>query len=226
MAKKEIVVLFSGGLDSTLMLALALKKGLSCHALSFNYGQRHSIELTAAKKILDHYASFAVSHTVIDLNLDFLISASSLMGKSEIKVDQTISDERKKNQIPTTYVPARNTLFLAFAVAFAEKMHAEEIHLGCNKDDVLHYPDCRPLYIQTFQNVLNCATKQAVEKGGPKLVTPLADWNKKEIACQAKKNQVPIELTWSCYNPQDGPTACHQCNACLLRAEALLGSDD
>ena len=217
---KKAVILFSGGLDSTLLLAMALERGLLCHTLSFYYGQRHAIELEAAEAILNYYRakqSLPILSTTIEIDRS-PFSSSLLLNKKAILPENRSLEAIATQGIPPTYVPARNTLFLAYATAFAEHYSAEEIHIGCNYSDLTGYPDCRPSFISAYQSLLNCATKQAVEGAGPKLLTPLSAWDKPRIIQEAKLRNVPIELTWSCYNPIE-QKPCGRCDACFLRKD-------
>lgn len=206
------LILLSGGLDSTLCLALALEKGRQCHTLSFDYGQRHRAELNAAKAIAEHYN---VPQHLVTLD-PTCFAGSALTGDKPIpkgRSQETIA----KDAAPTTYVPARNTLFLAYATAFAETLGAEEIYLGANADDLTGYPDCRPAFIEAFQQVLNVATQQATTGAPCRLITPLIQWDKARIMAEAATRNVPIDLTLSCYDPTPDGHPCHQCDACILR---------
>jgi len=212
----KAVVLFSGGLDSTVILAKAIAEGKQCLALAFDYGQRHRVELEAAAKIANHY----------QIPLRVISITPQVFGNSALVSDEKISQNRSPEEIasegvPTTYVPARNTLFLAYALGHAEMMGAEEIHFGCNQMDLNAYPDCSPEFISAFQGVMNVATKQAVEGNPPKLVCPLIDMEKTEIVNLGKQLNVPIEMTHSCYDPTPAGTACGVCDACILREKAM-----
>jgi len=197
------IVLFSGGLDSTTILAWALAKGRECLALTFNYGQRHLIELDAAKKITEHYG--VPQHTIVIDPSTF--AKSSLVDDSEMNASNT-------------YVPARNTLFLAYALGQAEIEGAQEIYIGPNKADIEGYPDCRPAFIEAFQNLANVATKQATDSVAPKIVAPLLDLDKKDIVEKAISLKVPLQLTHSCYDPV-GNHLCGKCSACTIRHQAF-----
>lgn len=212
----KAIVLFSGGLDSSLVLALALKAGRSCIALSFDYGQRHRIELEAAKAIAEYYG---VPHRIIKIDVS-AFSKSALVDHSELPKNRSASQIANEG-IPSTYVPARNTLFLAYATAQAEICEAGEIHVGFNSMDRLPYPDCRKEYLDAFQSVLNLATKQAVEGNAPKIIAPLINWDKNEIAKQAIAINLPIDKTFSCYDPTPAKQHCGACDACVLRRSAL-----
>ncbi|MFQ5730036.1 MAG: 7-cyano-7-deazaguanine synthase QueC [Waddliaceae bacterium] len=212
----KAVVLLSGGLDSAVVLTLALEKGRECIAISFDYGQRHRIELEYAKKLARHYC---VPHHIIDIDRNCCAN-SSLVSGGEVPKNRS-TEEIENEGIPNTYVPARNTLFLAYATGQAEIYNAQEIYAGPNLLDRKPYPDCRPEFYQAFQGVINLASKQAMEGNPPRLLTPLIDWDKKEIVEQARKLKVPLHLTFSCYDPTPQGRPCHQCDACLLRLEGL-----
>lgn len=208
-------ILLSGGLDSTVMLAKALKEGRTCYAISFDYGQRHRIELEAAKKIATHYQ---VAHQIIKID-------PTAFGHSSLISDTPVAKGRTPSQIaaggiPSTYVPARNTLFLAYALCQAERLEADEIHVGYNALDYHPYPDCRPQFIRAFQELIKVATQRSLEGKVPHIVAPLITWDKAEIVQQGKRLKAPLEWTFSCYDPiEDRP--CQACDACVLRNECL-----
>lgn len=212
---KKAIILFSGGLDSTVMLAIALEAGRTCYALSFDYNQRHLQELEAAKKLAAHYK---VPHQIIKIDVP-AFAASGLVCQSAVPQGRT-SSEISSGGIPSTYVPARNPIFLSFAMGQAELLGAEEIHFGCNALDYGPYVDCRPDFVEAFQAMMNLATKQAVEGYPPKLITPLIQMNKQEIVRKGKELKVPMDTTWTCYTPALGKP-CALCDACRLRAEAF-----
>ncbi len=211
----KAIVLLSGGLDSTVVLAMALERGLSCIALSFDYGQRHKIELQAAKKIATHYN---VPHKMIMIEPSAF--GSSALVTDELPHQGRSIAEMQRGSTPNTYVPARNTLFLSFALAQAEIHEASEIHMGPNALDG-KYPDCSPAYIQAYQNLIQVATKQALDGNAPKLVAPLLYMNKVEIIQEGLKLKAPIELTHSCYSPTTAGLPCNLCDACILRTDAF-----
>lgn len=214
---KKAVVLLSGGLDSAVVLAKAVAEGYSCLALSFDYGQRHKVELEAAKNIATHYG---VEHHIYKLPSEaFSMPGASLVSTDTVQKNRSLH-EMQSGKIPSTYVPARNTLFIAYAIASAEIFEADEIHLGPNKLDQKPYPDCRPEFIDAFQKVALYATKRAVSGHPPILKTPLMEMDKRQIVALGKELNVPLEMTFSCYDPQAG-LPCEQCDACLLRAEGL-----
>lgn len=211
----KAIILFSGGLDSTVVLAMAKAQGRNCIALSFDYGQSHRIELEHAKAIAEEYQ---VTHKIIKIDPE-CFEQTALVNNIQAPKNRT-PDEIARGGIPSTYVPARNTLFLAYAAGQAEIYGAEEIHCGPNLLDRNPYPDCRPEFYDAFQGVLRLATKQAAEGTPPALITPLIDWDKKRIVEEARKLEVPIQMTFSCYTPHEG-SPCGACDACTLRDEAL-----
>lgn len=208
----KAIVLLSGGLDSAVVLALALKNGRTCQTLSFDYGQRHRRELQSAQAIANYYA---VAHKIVTIDSSSF-GNSSLVSAAQIPKNRSL-EEMNAGAIPNTYVPARNTLFLAYALGQAEMLEAQEIHIGANAMDCYAYPDCRPEFIAAFQSLMNVATQQAVNGSPALLVTPLVRWNKTEIIQQGIALKAPLHLTWSCYDPTLAAKPCQQCDACLLR---------
>ncbi len=214
MSETKAIVLLSGGLDSSTVLAEAIQEGRSCHALSFRYGQRHEFELEAARAIAARFK--AVEHKILDIDLR-AFGASALT--DEIEVPKDALDE--SGGIPVTYVPARNTIFLSFALAYAEVRDAHEIWLGVNAIDYSGYPDCRPEYIRAFEAMARLATRDGVEGGGVVIRTPLQELDKGGIVRRALELRVPLEMTHSCYDPAVSGTPCGACDACLLRARGF-----
>jgi 7-cyano-7-deazaguanine synthase len=212
----KAIILLSGGLDSLVMLAHALKLKRDCLAISFNYGQRHQIEINAASKIATFYQ---VSHRVIFI--DHLAFDNSSLVSSEKMPKNRSSQEISKGGIPNTYVPARNALFLSYAMAQAETFEAEEIYFGANVLDQGPYPDCRPEFFSAFQSMISLATKQAINGKAPRLITPLIEWNKLQIIRYGMELKAPLELSFSCYDPQHKEIPCLKCDACVLREEAF-----
>lgn len=212
----KAIVLLSGGLDSTVILAIALNANRNCHAISFDYGQRHRVELKAAHAVAKHYD---IAHKVIQI--DPQTFAHSAMLSNEPIPKKRTQKEISSEGIPNTYIPARNTLFLAYAIGQAEQFSAEEIFFGANKLDYHPYPDCRPEYFNAFQGVINIATKQAVTNQPPRLVTPLISWDKTQIIQQGLQLNAPLTLTFSCYDPQHDGSPCLSCDACILREEGF-----
>jgi 7-cyano-7-deazaguanine synthase len=203
------VVLLSGGLDSATVLALAKNEGRDVHALSFVYGQRHEIELAAARRVA---AALGVDeHIVYTIDLR-LFGASALTSDIDVPKDAV-----GKPGIPITYVPARNTIFLALALGLAEARGAEEIWLGVNAVDYSGYPDCRPEFLEAFQHVIVAGTRSGVERQEPRIVAPLLHLTKAEIIRRGLSLGVDYSLTHSCYDPSPGGLACGHCDSCLLR---------
>jgi 7-cyano-7-deazaguanine synthase len=211
--EKKAVCLLSGGLDSSTCLALATAEGFNCYALSFDYGQRHKFELESARKIAAHFG--AREHKVARIGLD-------AFGGSALTADIAVPKGRSANEmghgIPITYVPARNTIFLSFALAWAEVLGSGDVFIGVNALDYSGYPDCRPEYVKAFEHMANLATKAGVEgRTRLKIHTPLIELSKAGIVKLAHRLHVPFGLTHSCYDPDSGGRACGQCDACLLR---------
>jgi 7-cyano-7-deazaguanine synthase len=205
----KAVVLLSGGLDSATVLAMARRDGRECYALSFTYGQRHEIELTAARRVAASLG--VVEHTVYSLDLR-RFGASALTGNIDVPKDAVGAPG-----IPVTYVPARNTIFLAIALGYAEAREAEEIWIGVNAVDFSGYPDCRPEFIDAFQQVILKGTRSGIEKGQPRIVAPLIDLTKADIIRRGTTLGVDYSLTHSCYDPDPAGRACGHCDSCLLR---------
>ncbi len=208
----QTIVLLSGGLDSATVLAMCLAQGRQCHALSFRYGQRHKIELEAAARIARRLG--AASHRVCAIDVQCL-AGSALTGRGEVPKGR--SQESIGQGIPATYVPARNTLFVAHALALAETMGAEEIALGINALDYSGYPDCRPEWLSAMQEAARLGTKVGVSGQPVKLVAPLLAMSKAEIIRAGTALGVDYALTLSCYDPSDEEEACGACDACILR---------
>jgi 7-cyano-7-deazaguanine synthase len=220
----KAVVLLSGGLDSTTIAAMAKAAGKEIYALSFDYGQQHNKELTCATEI--GKSLNVARHEIMQLPLGAL--GGSALTDASIAVEDAPTDGTIGQAIPSTYVPARNTVFISFALAYAEVVGADEIHLGVNAMDYSGYPDCRPEYIAAFQKVADLATKQGVEGtgGGPRLVTPLIAMTKADIVRAGVAANAPLHLTWSCYRGET--SACGTCESCALRLKgfAEAGVDD
>lgn len=212
------VVLLSGGLDSATCLAIAVET-YEVHAVSFDYSQRHRQELNAAKLVAGHYQ--IASHQIFNLPN---VGGSALTDPSiDVPRGRAIDES-----IPITYVPARNTIFLAFALSYAEAIEADSIFIGVNALDYSGYPDCRPEYIDAFEQMANLATKRAVEGDGLEITTPLIDMSKEAIVRQGLRLGVPFDLTWSCYDPKlvgqatfGEYAACGTCDSCQLRLAAF-----
>jgi len=210
--KNKAVVLLSGGLDSVTTLAIARAAGFDCYAISFDYGQRHRCELSAAANLAAHYG--AVEHKVVGLDLGS-IGGSAL-------TDQNIQvPEHATNGIPVTYVPARNTIFLSIALGWAEVLGAQDIFIGVNAVDYSGYPDCRPEFIAAFEKLASVATKVGSEGGQMTIHTPLIHWSKADIIRHGVALGIDYAHTISCYNPDEEGHACGKCDSCRLRAEGF-----
>jgi 7-cyano-7-deazaguanine synthase len=213
----KAVCLLSGGLDSSTCLAWALRHGYQPYALSFDYGQRHRVELDAARNIAG--ALGAAAHRVAKIDL-------RAFGHSALTDDIDVPKGRGEHEmsagIPITYVPARNTIFLSFALAWAEVLESSDILIGVNALDYSGYPDCRPEYIAAFETMANLATKAGVEgRTRIRIHTPLIDLSKADIVRLAAELGVPFGLTYSCYDPDDSGRPCGACDSCLLRAKGF-----
>ncbi|MCK4375322.1 MAG: 7-cyano-7-deazaguanine synthase QueC [Candidatus Brocadiae bacterium] len=216
-SKGNAVVLLSGGVDSATTLAIAVGEGYRCHALSFRYGQRHAVELEAARRVAE--ALGAIEHRMLSLPLGEL-GGSALTDRS-IAVPTGGADAASGEGIPVTYLPARNTVFLAFALAFAEVTGSDAIFVGVNAVDYSGYPDCRPEYVEAFRRLAALATKRAVEGRGPAIVTPLMNMTKAEIIRTGLRLGVDYSLTVSCYDPDARGRACGRCDSCRLRRKGF-----
>ncbi len=210
------VVLLSGGLDSATTLAYAVSKGYECHAVTFYYGQRHKIEIKAARKVAK--ALGAKERLVIKIDLR-KFGGSALT--SDISVPKGRSAKKIGSGIPVTYVPARNTVFLSLALAFAESIGAHDIFIGVNALDYSGYPDCRPEFIRAFERTANLATKAGVEGAKFKIHAPLIKMTKAEIVRLGRKLGVDFSLTHSCYDPAPDGTPCGKCDSCILREKGF-----
>jgi len=206
--QKKAIVLLSGGLDSITVLAQVKKQGYACYALSFNYGQRHNAELNAADEIAKYYQ--VVEHKVINLGFGSI-------GGSALTDDHIAVPSKPQDGIPVTYVPARNTVFLSFALGWAEVLGAYDIFIGVNAVDYSGYPDCRPEFIKAFQALANLATKTGVEGVEIKIHSPLIAMSKAEIIQQGIALNIDYKKTVSCYAADKEGLACHVCEACRLR---------
>jgi len=212
---RPAVVLLSGGLDSTTTLAIAQDLGYRVHSISFRYGQRHSIELEAAAAIARR--AQVEQHAIVDIDL-------RLFGGSALTADIDVPKNRSAEEmegIPITYVPARNTVFLSFALAWAEVLEADDMLIGVNSLDYSGYPDCRPEYIAAFERMANLATKRAVQGKPLRIHAPLIQLTKAEIIGRGLELGVDYGLTRSCYDPSDDGAACGQCDSCLLRLKGF-----
>ena len=210
--KKKAVVLLSGGLDSVTALAIAQHQGYQCYALSFRYGQRHTAELIASEKIA--HAAHVKKHHIVDLDL-------SLFENSALTNHQLDIPTHSTNDIPITYVPARNTIFLSIAMGWAEVLEANSIFIGVNALDYSGYPDCRPEFIKSFQSMSDLATKAGVEGNGVKIKAPLINMTKAEIIKEGMSLGVDYANTVSCYQATPEGLACGQCDSCRLRIQGF-----
>ena len=210
---KNAVVLLSGGLDSATCLAMGVAEGYQCHTLAFDYGQRHRAELLAAERVSK--AMNAATHRVIQLGLREI-------GGSALTDDAIDVPECESEGIPVTYVPARNTVFLALALGLSEVVDAEAIYIGVNAVDYSGYPDCRPEFIHAFQSMADVATRAGTEGHGPKIVTPLMTMSKAEIIQHGVELGVDYGLTVSCYQATDQGIACGKCDSCRLRHKGFV----
>tara|TARA_B110000438_G_C15611378_1_gene562334 strand:+ start:61 stop:747 length:687 start_codon:yes stop_codon:yes gene_type:complete len=210
---KKAVILLSGGLDSATCLAIAIDSGFLPYALSFRYGQRHEFELDSAKAVSKSMG--VEEHIILDIDLR-AFGGSALTDDIEVPKDR--DETNIKNEIPVTYVPARNTIFLSFGLAYAETLGANDIFIGVNALDYSGYPDCRPEYIASFQHMANLATKAGVEeKSDTNIHTPLIDLTKSDIIKAGLNLNVDYGLTHSCYDPEQNGYSCGHCDACQLR---------
>jgi 7-cyano-7-deazaguanine synthase len=221
---KRAVVLLSGGIDSTTALAIAIAEGYEAYALSFDYGQRHQVETKAAQRVAKSLG--AKEHRIAKIDLR-VFGGSALT--DDVAVPKQRSSEREiTDGIPVTYVPARNTIFLAYALAWAEVIPANDIFIGVNAIDYSGYPDCRPEFIQAFENLANLGTKAGVEGRRFQIHSPLIKFSKAHIIRKAVDLGVDLSLTHSCYDPTPEGLACGDCDSCLLRLKGFreAGSND
>ncbi len=215
--KKKAVIILSGGLDSATVLALAVENGYECYALTFNYGQRLKLEIEASKILCKEFP--VKEHKIIELNLNEF-KGSAL---TDISIDVPVGDHSVE-EIPITYVPARNTVFLSIALAWAEVLMANDIFIGVNAIDYSGYPDCRPEFIDAFTKMANLATKFGVESGSINIQTPLINLSKSEIINLGRKLGINYRLTLSCYQPDQNGAACGLCSSCEQRREGFKQS--
>ena len=214
--KKTAVILLSGGLDSTTCVAIAKDQGFELYGLTINYGQKHIFELESAKSIASYFD--IKNHSIIDINLA-QFGGSALTSSMNVPKNRNVSD---MNDIPVTYVPARNTVFLSIALARAETINTFDIFIGVNALDYSGYPDCRPAFISEFEKLANLATKNGVEKKGEyKIHTPLISLTKSEIITKGIGLNVDYSITSSCYDPSDNGYPCGLCDACQLRLKGF-----
>lgn len=215
---RKAVILLSGGLDSTTVAMFAASKGFDLHILSFSYGQRHSIELEKAKNVVSKLPSI-VEHKIITVDLSF-VSNSALNFQADVPKD-TYYDNLKSKNIPVTYVPGRNTIFLSYASSFAESIGSKDIFIGANVIDYSNYPDCRPEYLQSMEKTINLGTKQGVQGKKIKIHAPFLLISKAAIVKKGIELGVDYSQTISCYDPDHKGRSCGHCDACILRKEAF-----
>jgi 7-cyano-7-deazaguanine synthase len=217
MMPPKAVVLLSGGVDSTTTAAIARRRGFEVYALSFHYGQRHAVELEAARRVVAHLG--IRRHVVLEIDLR-AFGGSALTSDLAVPLDTPM--DQIGARIPPTYVPARNTIFLSFALAWAETLDARDIFIGANALDYSGYPDCRPEYIAAFERMANLATRAGVEGGARVTIhAPLISLSKREIIAQGRALGIDYGLTSSCYDPGPDGSACGHCEACLLRLKGF-----
>lgn len=219
MNNKKAVILLSGGLDSATVLAIAKNDGFDCYAMSFAYGQRHSVELDCAKKVCN--AIGVKDHILVDIDLTKW-GGSALTSNS---IDVPDYNNNEESKIPITYVPARNTIFLSFAVGWAEVLGAKDIFIGVNSIDYSGYPDCRPEFISAFAECARLGTKASDEGWAFNIQTPLQNFNKSEIIKLGDSLKVDYALTHSCYNPSEDGKACGKCDSCELRRSGFINAN-
>jgi 7-cyano-7-deazaguanine synthase len=216
-APTPAVLLLSGGLDSTTMLAYAVAKGFDVHAMTFRYGQRHLSEIDAARRVAARYG--VTDHVVVDIDLR-VFGGSALTADIAVPKDRTAS--AMAVGIPITYVPARNTIFLSYCLAWAEVLGASDVFIGVNALDYSGYPDCRPEYVEAFERMANLATRGGVEGTSPVHIrTPLLHLTKREIVELGRSLGVDYSITLSCYDPSEAGEACGRCDACTLRLKGF-----
>ena len=219
-SRKKAVVLSSGGLDSTTAMAIAISDGFEIFSLSFNYGQRHALELKAAERVARELG--ATRHLVVEIDLA-LIGGSALTDDIEVPKGRNIQE--LEQVIPVTYVPARNTIFLSYALAWSELLGAGDIFIGVNAIDYSGYPDCRPEYIEAFERMARLATKAGVEgRTDLRIRAPLINMTKAEIIRRGHELGLDYSITLSCYDPSENGRACGECDSCLLRKKGFKES--
>jgi 7-cyano-7-deazaguanine synthase len=214
---KRAVILLSGGIDSATVMAIAKTKGFGLYALSFDYGQKHKYELLSARKVAKYFE--AVEHRI--MKIDLKCFGGSALTDDNIDIPRNRNIESASKNIPSTYVPARNTIFLSYALAWAEVLASHDIFIGVNAIDYSGYPDCRPEYIQAYQRMADLAIKETVEGGSIKIHTPLINMTKSEIIKKGTNLGVDYTITHSCYNPTKDGRACGRCDSCILRKKGF-----
>ena len=210
---KKAVCLLSGGLDSAVTAAIARSKGYEIYALTFDYGQRHKKEIESARKLAQEMRF--KQHRVMRINLEEIGGSALTDNKIGVPTGKDVEEIKKSTEIPVTYVPARNTILLAYALAWAEVLDADAIFIGANHVDYSGYPDCRPEYFRKFQEMADIATKRAINGRKTIIETPIIEMNKSDIIKLGAELNVPFQYTWSCY--KGGDKACGKCDSCVLR---------
>jgi len=216
---KNAVVLLSGGLDSATCCAFARRDGFELYAMSFSYGQRHSVELDAAKRVASYFN--VADHKIVTIDLRAFGGSSLTSDAMDVPLNRDIEST---GDIPNTYVPARNTIFLSFALGWAEVAGCDDLYIGVNAVDYSGYPDCRPEYIEAFSKVANLATKKGVEGNNFTIHTPLINLTKAEIIKSGIEMGVDYSITHSCYKPSDDGRACGKCDSCVLRHNGFVAA--
>jgi 7-cyano-7-deazaguanine synthase len=218
---QRAIVLLSGGLDSTTVLAIARARGFDCHALTVRYGQLHQVELAAARRVAQ--ALGAVAHHVLEFDLRALAVSALTSPDIAVPKDRPLEDIGAAGDVPVTYVPARNTILLSLALAWAETLSAYHIFIGVNVLDASGYPDCRPEFVNAFQNLANLATRAGVTPDSPRfeIHAPLIEWTKAQIIQAGLALGVDYAITHSCYDPSPAGLACGRCDACALRRKGF-----
>ena len=216
---KKAVCLLSGGMDSAVAAAIAKAEGYDIYALSFDYGQRHKKELECSGELAEWLG--AKEHRILSIGLGAL-GGSALTSGAEVPTAKGYDEIKSSKEIPATYVPARNTIFLSYALAYAEVLDAQAVYIGANCMDYSGYPDCRPEYLEKFQELADLATRRGVAGERIKIEAPLIRMSKEEIVKKAVELKVPLECTWSCY--KGGALACGRCESCVLRLKGFEGA--
>ena len=210
---KKAIVLSSGGIDSTTAMAIAKSRNYELYSLTFNYGQRHKIEIESAKKVADFFC--VKEHKIIVIDLEQI-------GGSALTDNIDVPTGNHSDEIPVTYVPARNTIFLSIALAWAEVVGSNDIFIGTNIIDYSGYPDCRPEYLEAFETLANLGTKAGIQGKRINIHAPLIKMSKAEIIKKGSELGIDYSITWSCYNPRIGNKACGKCDSCKFRLKGFL----
>lgn len=217
---RKCVVLFSGGLDSSTLIAYVKNLGFAPYCLTFDYGQKHKHELIAAKNVIDYIGGVS-EHKILSLDLDQILKSALISKDIKIRSPGSLEDIKSSNEIPTTYVPARNIIFLSIALGYAESIGCSDIFIGVNVVDYSGYPDCRPEFLEQFEKMANLGTKNGVNGISCKIHSPFLNWSKEEIIREGLKLNIDYKITISCYNPDEKGTPCKKCDACVIRDSAF-----